>query len=604
MTDLGALKSCAGRLLIRHEGSHFMKRKLGQLTRTAQKAIVWSLGGFLPEALSRRTTLMAACAAAFLLVAFPANTGTLVVGGLLIAAVWLSEELLALTSTANSLARHSTISIPYMALLSLGVGAVYAAHSNYLPSVMWISMFLLPISAWLASAVPAFSRTKPLIAENFNFDPRITKLSGLQIKGFFRLAWSVFAVIALFSFIGVQATPWVSLVLSLLTFTVAAWSMASAWIYADRARWRTLRELRRMSPKAVIPYGGSATYQAEMWYPYIDQLNEPYFIVSLTEKTMKRLAKNTKRPIVVPDEQTVEDVRSLVPDSVRIGYYPHNSAKNSLFRADKRYAHVFVHHGDGDKAPSFNPNSAKYDFLFVAGQGAIERYARHGVEIPQSKFRIIGRPPTETIEIDRTPIVEKIRPTVLYAPTWYGKNKAENYSSLPFGPDIVDALIKRDVNVIFRPHPASRSKPEFTKLIETIQAMLARDSENSSRKHIWGAQAESDWTVSDVTNASDAMIADVSGIVTDYLQSGKPYAMATIRFTADEFSEEFPTSRSGYVVTPADGVLDAALDKMLGDDPLAEYRWEQRTYYLGGFEGRQAVDNFLNESKVIMNSKR
>lgn len=359
-----------------------------------------------------------------------------------------------------------------------------------------------------------------------------------------------------------------------------------------------------MRPKAVIPYGGSATYQAEMWYPYIDQLNEPYFIVSLTEKTMKRLAQNTNRPIVVPDEQTVSGVRRLIPRSVRIGYYPHNSAKNSLFRADRRYAHVFVHHGDGDKAPSFNPNSAKYDFLFVAGQGAIDRYSRHGVEIAQSKFKIIGRPPTESIKIDRTPIAGKKRPTVLYAPTWYGKKEAENYSSLPFGPDIVGALIKRDVNVIFRPHPASRSKKEFTKLIETIQTMLARDSEQSSRKHIWGAQAESVWTVSDVTNASDAMIADVSGIVTDYLQSGKPYAMATLRLTSDEFREEFPTSRSGYVVTASEGVLDAALDQMLGDDPLAEYRWEQRTYYLGGFDGRQAVDNFLTESKVIMNSKR
>ena len=579
-----------------------MKRKLGRFARTVQKTIVWSIGGFLPEALSRRTTLVTASVAAFLLVGFPTNIGALVVGAVLAAAVWLSEEILALTSTPDSLVRHATISIPYMALLTLGVGAVYAAHSTYLPSVMWISMFLLTISTWLASAVPALSSTRPLVAENFNFNPRITKLSGLQIKGFFRLAWSVFAVIAVFAFISVQATPWVSLALSVLTLALAFWSMANAWIYADRARWRTLRELRRLHPKAVIPYGGTATYQAEMWYPYIDQLSEPYFIVSLTEKTMKRLAKNTDRPIVVPDEQTAADVRRLIPDSVRIAYYPHNAAKNSLFRADRRYAHVFVHHGDGDKAPSFNPNSAKYDFLFVAGQGAVDRYERHGVKIPQFKFRIIGRPPTEAIEVDRTPIARKRRPTVLYAPTWHGKKESENYSSLPFGPSIVEALIKRDVNVIFRPHPASRSNQEFTKLIETIQVMLARDSQHSNRRHIWGSQAETEWTVSDVTNASEAMVADVSGIVTDYLQSGKPYAMATIRFTADEFREEFPTSRSGYVVTPAAGDLAAALDDMLGDDPLAEYRWEQRTYYLGGFDGRQAVDNFLNESRTIMKS--
>lgn len=580
-----------------------MKRKVGQLARTAQKAIVWSIGGFLPEALSRRATLLAAFIAALLLVGFPTHVVAFVVGALLAAAVWLSEEILALTSTPDSLARHSTISIPYMALLTLGTGAVYAAHSTYLPSVMWISMVLLTLSTWLASAVPVFSSTRPLIAANFNFNPRVTKLPRIRIKGLLRMAWTAFAVIAIFAFINVQATPWVSLALSVLAFVVAASSMARAWIYADGARWRTLRELRKLRPTVVIPYGGSATYQAEMWYPYIDQLNEPYFIASLSEKTMKRLAMNTDRPIVVPDEHTAADVRKLIPDSVRIAYYPHNSAKNSLFRADRRYAHVFVHHGDGDKAPSFNPNSAKYDFLFVAGQGAIDRYARHGVDIPNSKFRIIGRPPTEAIEIDRTPIAEKTRPTVMYAPTWYGKKPSENYSSLPFGPEIIKALIDRDANVIFRPHPASRSNKEFTKLIEEIQALLARDTEQSSRTHIWGPQAESEWTVSDVTNATDAMIADVSGIVTDFLQSGKPYAMATLRFTADEFNDEFPTSRAGYVITTADGELAAALDNLLGDDPLAAYRWEQRTYYLGGFDGRQAVDNFLNESRTIMASK-
>lgn len=580
-----------------------MKHTLGQLARSAQTVATWCLGGFLPEALSRRTTLVAASIAAFILVAFPTNMVAFVVGLLLTAAVWLSEEVLALTSTPESLARHSTISIPYMALLALGTGAVYAANSTYLPSMVWVSLILLTISTWLSSAVPEFLKTKQLIATNFNHIPQVTTPSGLRIKGLLRIVWSAYALVAVFAFTAAQAAPWLALALSVATVTTALWSTIGAWLYADRVRWRTLRELRRLKPTALIPYGGNATYQAEMWYPYIDQLNEPYYIVSLTEKTMNRMAKNTDRPIVVPDEQTVADIKKLVPDSVRIAYYPHNAVKNSLFRADRRYAHVFVHHGDGDKAPSFNPNSAKYDYLFVAGQGAIDRYARHGVKIPESKFRIIGRPPTEIIEVDRTPIAEKPRPTVLYAPTWYGKTEAENYSSLPIGPEIVDDLIRRDVNVIFRPHPASRSNKEFKALIETIQSKLKDDSARSTRKHIWGPQAETDWTVSDVTNASDAMVADVSGIVTDYLQSAKPFAMATVRFTADEFNDEFPTSRSAYVITPNGRDMANALDQMLGEDPLAESRWQQRTYYLGGFSGREAVDSFLSESRKVMKSK-
>src|SRR5699024_1144727 len=182
--------------------------------------------------------------------------------------------------------------------------------------------------------------------------------------------------------------------------------------------------------------------------------------------------------------------------------------------------------------------------------------------------------------IDDQPIAEKDRPYVLYAPTWYGKNANENYSSLPIGKEIIQALIKSDANVIFRPHPASRSRKQFRELIDEIYEILQEDSKNSNRQHIWGDRPENQWTVADVTNASDAMIADVSGIVTDYLQSGKPYCMATIRFDENEFREKFPTSRSAYVITADEGSLSPALNGLLKDDPLAELRHERRRYYL------------------------
>src|SRR5699024_4741368 len=96
------------------------------------------------------------------------------------------------------------------------------------------------------------------------------------------------------------------------------------------------------------------------------------------------------------------------------------------------------------------------------------------------------------------------------------------------------------------------------------------------------------------------MIADVSGIVTDYLQSGKPYCMATIRFDENEFREKFPTSRSAYVITADEGSLSPALNGLLKDDPLAELRHERRRYYLGGFSGDQATKNFIHESHAII----
>lgn len=579
-----------------------MKSQLGRVARIVQRTIVLCLGGFLPEPLARRTTLLCAAISAMLLTAYSSNTLAMAVGLLLLYAIWLSEQILALTSTPTSLARHSTISAPYMFFLALGAGSLYAEHSNYLTWMVWLSLFLLGLSTWLSGSISVFLKTTPLVATNFTHNPEIKKLPIVQVKGLLRLTWAIFAVIATLVALSLAVAPWLALIFATGTFVIAIWNTLVAWRYAEFARWRTLRELRNMNPKIVIPYGGTATYQAEMWYPYIDQLNMPYFIVSLSEGTMKRMARNTSRPIVVPDELSSSAVQSLIPNSTRIAYYPHNSAKNSLFRSDRRYKHVFVHHGDGDKAPSFNPNSAKYDILFVAGEGAIDRYKKHGVEIPRSKFKIIGRPPAESIEVDKTPISEKSRPVVLYAPTWRGKNEKENYSSLPYGYEIVTALIERDADVVFRPHPATRSSKEYAQMIDDIQSLLKRDSEQSTRKHIWGDEPESVWSVSDVTNASDAMVADVSGIVTDYLQSGKPYAMATLRFSSDQFKTDFPTSHSAYVITNEPGSLDKALDEMLEKDPLAEMRWERRNYYLGGFNGREAVEMFLDESRKIISA--
>jgi hypothetical protein len=314
---------------------------------------------------------------------------------------------------------------------------------------------------------------------------------------------------------------------------------------------------------------------------------------------MERLAKRADAPILVPRDYTRRELRALIPNTVRVAYYTHNSPDNPMVMSDERLSHVFIHHGDGDKHASRNKQSAKYDYLFVAGQGAIDRYHDHGIRIPEKKFRIIGRPQASEIAIDHTPMREKSMPAVLYAPTWYGATDNVNYSSLPIGANIVSSLLQRQVSVIFRPHPRSVGSKRHRRMISQIQKKLRIDRKKTGRPHLWGTAAEGETVMSNI-NRSDAMVADVSAMVTDYLQSGKPYAMVSVRLPAEEFRSEFPTSQSAYVIDQTDGSIDAALDAMLGDDPLAEYRWQRRSYYLGGFEGRQAVDRFIEESRRLI----
>ena len=75
-----------------------------------------------------------------------------------------------------------------------------------------------------------------------------------------------------------------------------------------------------------------------------------------------------------------------------------------------------------------------------AGPAAIDRYGVHGVDIPASKFEIVGRPQVETVR----PAGGSGPPTtVLYAPTWRGHVSETLLYSLPQGEKIVRSLLER-----------------------------------------------------------------------------------------------------------------------------------------------------------------
>ena len=59
------------------------------------------------------------------------------------------------------------------------------------------------------------------------------------------------------------------------------------------------------------------------------------------------------------------------------------------------------------------------------------------------------------------------------------------------------------------------------------QAVLEADRARTGRAHQWGRAAEMEMSIEDCFNASDAMIADVSAVVTDYLQSNKPFGIVS-----------------------------------------------------------------------------
>ena len=91
----------------------------------------------------------------------------------------------------------------------------------------------------------------------------------------------------------------------------------------------------------------------------------------------------------------------------------------------------------------------------------------------------------------------------------------------------------------------------------------------------------------------------MSSIASDYLASGKPFAMCAVLSSGEAFTAEFPMARVAYVIEPDLSTLDEALDHLHGDDPLAEKRLAYRGYCLGDNIGPHAADEFLRVAGAL-----
>ena len=130
--------------------------------------------------------------------------------------------------------------------------------------------------------------------------------------------------------------------------------------------------------------------------------------------------------------------------------------------------------------------------------------------------------------------------------------------------------------------------------------MLEADTRRSGRQHLWGAAAERDRSIFECINASDAMVSDVSSVVSDYLFSGKPFAMIAVPALPPLFEQEFPVARAAYVVRGDLTDLTRQLDRMLGPDPQVAQRLAVRDDYLGDFPAEDYASVFVKAVRRVL----
>ena len=394
-------------------------------------------------------------------------------------------------------------------------------------------------------------------------------------------------------------------ILAIMPFLIMTGHAVRAVMISRRSAMGVRKALQQYRPEFAVYYAArtGATYQLGMWLPYFERVNRRFIVITCHPSTVPEITKLTSAPVVVPKPSSAHGrLWHLVVDSLKAAFYVQNHADNVDMLRFSKLTHIWLNHGDSDKAANFSARHAAFDKIFVSGQLGVDRYTAHGVRVRAEQFAIVGRPQIEHIETRDLALPAEAPRTVLYAPTWQGGKPTTNYSSLPLGPRILDALLARGVTVIFRPHPHTYRDPQQTGIAQDIQRRLSADRKSSGREHVFGRPAEVDWDIPACFNHCDALISDVSSVASDFLATGKPMAMVAIRQKGAAFRQSIPMARVAYIIERDLSTLPAALDELLGPDSLASARREYRTYCLGNALGADAPKSFLREVERILDS--
>lgn len=548
------------------------------------------IGRLLPVATSALVNAFGAAATVLLIQGKHLVVACLLGGVTLIAVVWRARWRRPLHMTARALLISGSASVAVTRIDQAWV--TVAATALLLIMVMEETALLrLPVQGHDAVNLAGAGRGR-----GQNLSATNLFRSNLALTAWFALTcwlrWSswVFAVPVLLACVAAAA---------LAALSVRDWRRRAAALSAFR------RAIADYAPEFVLHFSGSpaSLQHITMWLPHLVRIGRRFVVVVREPHTLDQLARITADVPVVLCE-SLAALEAAVVESLRAAFYVNNGTKNTqLVRFGQLY-HVQLLHGDSDKPPSYSPVSALYDKVFVAGQAGRDRYSRHGVAIPDEKFTIVGRPQVEgVLERAAERSAFKTPRTVLYAPTWHGQYQDSNFCSLPIAEAIVTALLVAGARVIFRPHPFSRADERSAAQIAAVERLLIRDNGRNALGH--QLEPTAGLSLVDSFNSSDALVADVSSVVSDYLFSGKPFAVSDMLDEGPLFVRTFPLASAAHVIPRSLDGLDGIVAKLLADDDcFSDERWQMRRYYLGDFPAEGYGEVFPQAARDVIDLPR
>ncbi|HVY10139.1 MAG TPA: CDP-glycerol glycerophosphotransferase family protein [Mycobacteriales bacterium] len=358
------------------------------------------------------------------------------------------------------------------------------------------------------------------------------------------------------------------------------WLMRSRGaVVRDRLHAAVLRRVNELKPEVMLYHSGTedTAYQVNMWLSTVDRLSRRTLVVVRERDGFAQLGATTSPAVCIPDPV---DFMTFTLPSVRVAMYTANVGKTIHMLREPGVRHVFIGHGDSDKAASSNPFSKVYSEIWVAGRGGRDRYSKAGVGIHDDDIIEVGRPQLGGITRASGPIATRM--TVLYAPTWEGWTGDPAHTSIVrTGAELAKRLVARDdIRFVYKPHPLTGTVSMAAAKADTaIRSLVTRAG--APHATVTGPSP----SLFECFNDADVLVADISSVLSDFIASEKPYIVTNLTALPDEeFRGEFPSAGEAYLLDERSERLDAILSQIRGDDPLAPARRRLKEYLLGPAE--------------------
>ena len=367
----------------------------------------------------------------------------------------------------------------------------------------------------------------------------------------------------------------------------------------------------------VIYYGeGSALNHFHMWNPVFTEHLAGKFVSIFRWSASWWPVCNEPNVYAISSMNQIEPLFDRMPN-LKAVFYPANNGVNLQAIRCTDYSHIFLGHGDSNKASSASKIFRLYDEVWVAGQAHIDRFKTITGDYSSIKFKIIGQPWMREWLNERPNHSLMERDSWAYVPTWKGYYQKTNYSSLEMADEIfetirqvLDAKFKGYVklhpwtkgggrksieNLIARENalmpPAEQAMPEDQGAqAEDLEAAFGNLEEDFDREEGSNLEEQNSRIILESNSAQlrDVLskplrfiVGDISGAVTECLYINVPIFLYR-PLPPVELSDAFEKQNEFCYLFSTTEELNALLTRVIveNDDWLAEKREAALAYFV------------------------